>query len=495
MAELIGNIWHLSDDDRFNKIGRAAPDYLTPEQRCRYERIRQCRMLYGGKHQEYFLGERRSKFNFNEVRAEVGIGKMYIKYNLLRRVTHTSADLLFGDDPIIRVEDAIQSDKLKAFADRTDLDALFIELEIECSSVAECVLEACIMDGESYLVLIPAEEIHPLGRMRPDRQYSAYVRYAEQNVGTRENPITLILATTYLEGSIERRVYRGSVKDENRVALESWPEFKINTPPEKEITGIPYNTIIWFPNMIITNQVVSDYDGSVDLQDALNANHTQVKLVIQKHASPKLRAPRSAADKNGNVQAGREVVYSDNPDDWGYLTWDAQLSAAFKDREDTEHAICISTETSPALLGLDRTGTPDSARALKLKCTASIAKAKRKSKHRKSCIRWALHIVQLLDQTIPGNRYDMGPVTFEPRDGMPVDEDQLIQGIVSAKAAKVMSTKRAVDLQISDPKQAQVELHEINRETAEERQANTPPILFEKEITPTPAEASAEDVG
>jgi hypothetical protein len=62
---LAGNasIW-LNEDPRYNAMGATYPGYLPAADAARLERIRQARMLFDGRHREFFLGEGRTQFSF-----------------------------------------------------------------------------------------------------------------------------------------------------------------------------------------------------------------------------------------------------------------------------------------------------------------------------------------------------------------------------------------------------------------------------------------------
>jgi hypothetical protein len=477
MSRRPNKVWSYECDDRWNAPVRPSPAYLTDEQAARWQRIVAARMLYGGAHYQYFVEQRRTQHELQDVLVDGELRKLYVDYNLLKRISNSSADLLFGAEPLVSVDDDVQDARLREFAARTDLHALLYSMEIECSFAGEAVLEAVVMDGETYLVQHPAEQFHPVGRMRPDRQHDAYVRYAEAEVGGPEKPLTLILRTTYREGSIERALFEGEVADRHRVALSEWPEFKESgrTPPDVEPTGVVANTIIWVPNLIVGGRAVSDYDGLLSTQDLLNAKQSQLARVIGKHAAPKVVAPRAAADDKGDLRAKQEVLYEDQPGQWRYLTWDAQIEAAYKDRDFAVDTMCVLSETSPVLLGIDRGGVPDSARAMRLRAMSSTSKAARKATLRRPVLVWALRVVQMLDQTIRGNRYTLAALpSIEMRDGLPVDESERATTISTLRAANAMSLERSVEMQIPDPAAAAEEVARIRREAA----AQTPSVLL-----------------
>src|SRR3954467_10691301 len=86
--------------------------FLTEEQQARLERIRQARMLYDGRHREYFLGEQRTQFDFPAVRAGDRVLQAYETVNAIKLVCNKTADLLFGAEADIDADDEIQASKL-----------------------------------------------------------------------------------------------------------------------------------------------------------------------------------------------------------------------------------------------------------------------------------------------------------------------------------------------------------------------------------------------
>jgi hypothetical protein len=487
MSTTPDSIWQISTEPRFNRTRRPAPEYLTPQQARRMERIRQARALYQGEHFQFFVGEGRTQFQFPQMLINGEPKTIFVLNNLLKRISHTSADLLFGDEPLLRVDDEIQAAKLKTLADRSTLHATLIETEIECSFAAEAYLEACISYGEVFVVQVPAEDVHPVGQLGPDRQYREYVRYAEHDIGTADAPHVLILRTVYKPGSIERTLFDRRVADDAKLDLAAWPAFDGKPPVPVQPTGLKQNTMVWLPNLMLNRQPLSDYDGLLGLQDTLNAKETQIAVVLAKHANPKLRAPRAAADDNGDLRAASDVLYGDSENDWGYITWDASLDAAFKHREAVIDAMFVASETSPVLAGVSRGAVPESARAMRLQASTSIAKAQRKATLRRPLLRRVLMIAQQLEQTIAGNRYNVGDVSVEPRDGLPVDESELSQTIATLASADAISIERRVELQISDKAASAQEIARIK----EMRAAAAPDVLMTEPPAP-PADAEEQ---
>src|SRR4051812_2712143 len=217
-------IWVHTTQSAFN-VPRLSESlsFLTPDQQSRLERIGQARMLYDGRHREYFLDEGRTQFDFPRVRAGTQVVQLYLTYNVLGLISLKNADLLFGRAPMLRAEDDAQEQALADLYERSSLHALFYACAVDAGYEGECFLEACAKDGRAYLAQVPADEIFPLGDRQPDGQFEQYARYRVKNVGTEEEPIHLLLEVLYLPGRIERRCFQLEEGGRRReVTLENW---------------------------------------------------------------------------------------------------------------------------------------------------------------------------------------------------------------------------------------------------------------------------------
>lgn len=489
LAQAIPAIWVYTTGGAFNAPRSGGyGGFLTAAQQARLERIRQARLLFEGKHRAYFLDEGRTQFDFPAVRVASGRDvQMYLTFNVLKLISLKGADLLFGQEPLLRVDDAIQQDKLADLAERTNLHRRLYDAAVECSYEGETFLEACAVGGQVYLRRVPADEIFPVGELSPDGQYERYVRYSVRNAGSEEpgGEVWLLLEQTYLPGSIERRLWQldREGKRERELKLDQWGDSATQQSARTARsalepltrTGIARNTVTWVPNGTHQDKPVSDYDGLIELQDELNAKQSQIGRVLHKHSDPRIAFPSRMADAAGNVPTGHDATFFDDPNEVPkYITWNAELAHAIEDRKFTLSGLLILAETSPGLLGLKEGAAPDAARKLRLEATNSLAKAQRKATTWKAGIRRALGVCQDLEQTLPGNRYDVWPVGVEVRDGIPVDEADQANTIATLVGAGAMSIERAVETQLVDPAARAKEMAAL----AADREAKMPSVLL-----------------
>ena len=482
-------IWVHTTQDAFNAPRLSDTlSFLTPEQQSRLERIRQARMLYDGRHREYFLDEGRTQFDFPRVRAGGRTVQLYLTCNVLGLISLKGADLLFGQAPMLRAESDAQQDALSRLAERSSLHALFYGCAVDASYEGECFLEACAKDGHAYLQQVPADEIFPLGDRQPDGQYAQYVRYRVKNVGTEEEPVYLLLEILYSPGRIDRRCFQLDEKGARReVTLASWTERgrggagergrqnanghispfptlplspSLHSPSTE--TGIAHTTITWLPNTLVRGSPVSDYDGAIELQDALNAKNSQVGRVLLKHSDPRMAFPEEAFNaETGEIRSDHDVFAYGNDSTRvpRYITWDAELQHAMADRAFVLNQLLVRTETSQVLLGMKQGAAPDAYKKVRLEAFNSLTKAARKSAFWTAGIRRAVGVAQDLENALPGGpRYPRKPIGVQLRDGIPVDELEQAQRVATLHGAGLVSLERAVAEQLHDPAAIEKEL-------------------------------------
>jgi hypothetical protein len=479
-------IWVHTTTETFNLPRLSdALSFLTPDQQARLERIRQARMLYDGKHREYFLDEGRTQFDFPRVRAGTQTVQLYLTCNVLGLISLKNADLLFGQSPMLRAEDDAQEQALAGLYERSNLHALFYGCAVDAGYEGECFLEACARDGRAYLAQVPADEIFPLGERMPDGQFEQYVRYRAKNVGTDEEPIYLLLEVTYLPGRIERRCFQLEERGRRReVGLAAWAKTRTedggsrmaqeppapsailhppSSPPSPlTLTGVAHNTITWIPNTLVRGRPVSDYDGAIELQDALNAKNSQVGRVLLKHSDPRMAFPEEAFDQSTGTIRSDHDVFAYGPDSNRvprYITWDAALQHALEDRAFVLNQLLVRTETSQVLLGMKQGAAPDAYRKVRLEAFNSLTKAARKTTFWQAGIRRAVGVAMGLENSLPGGpRYRRGPIAVELRDGIPVDEKEQAERHAVLRAAGLISIERAITEQLHEPAAVRKEL-------------------------------------
>lgn len=464
--------------------------WLTPQQRCRAERLRQARMLFDGRHRQYFLDEGRTQHDFPPLKE--GACKFFEPYNLLTNVAQKMADLLFGEACRVHVDDQQLQTTIDAIVDRSWLPARLNGSAVECCWAGYTFLEISRSGGNAMISHTPAEEIYPLGVAGPDYQFGAYVRYATQCVdgGAGKKPRRLLLETKYTAGLITRACYEldqagpeGESK-KSQVSIEQWPERQADgaTPLlEQEATGLSRPSLIYVPNGY---EAASDFDQLIDVQDAMHAKNTQIARVIAKHADPKLAAPEAAADPKGNLPRSAEVYfYRDKNDVPSYITWNAELEAASQDRDFARSAFSTIAEMPLSLLGVKDDSSVETASKMRLSAAPALAKAARKATFWQAAIRLA---VALAVEAESGSR-PVVPIGVEMKDGLPIDSKERADEISSLRSSGVLPKRRALQMQGLDQAAVDKDLQELD----DEAKQSTPSVLLSEPGMPGPNDSAA----
>ena len=479
--------------------------------KARLERMRQVTLLFNGKHRDYFLGESTLTIRFPaDARRQQGDQSLRPVERVETDFSKKSADLLFGEEPLIRVEDDIQAAALAALADRASLHQRFHAAAVSCSARAEAFVECSIaggLDAHVYVRTLPAAEMFPVGDRQADGQYAAYRRLTIAQIGgTTEKPINGLLETIYAVGEITRTLKQLDEQGApmQQVGLDAWPGQSPDlplTPATK--TGLQTNTVTWVPNEFDLDETtaISDYDGLIELQDELNAKQTQIARVLAKHSDPKMAFPARSFDDDGTIHTSYGAFPFNSKDEIPqYIVWNAELAAALEDRKFTLNLLLITAETSPVLLGLKEGGAPDAFKKVRLEASNSLSKAQRKASTWKNAVKRVVGTAMQLEQTIPGTRYNLTPVSCEIRDGIPVDELDQANRISILRASGTMSVLRGVTEQLTDAGAVKAEVAELQQEAS----AAMPTILMQppsggqeagSEVSPAKAKDDQGNVG
>lgn len=477
-------VWLFSDFEGYNLLRQIGyPAYLTMQQQARLERIRQARLLHDGRHWRLFLHEGRTQFDFPQSNVNGVLKRMYVPYNLLKLIGQKSADLLFGDEPAVRVDDEIQQRKTAALVERTSLHTLLYSASQEAAVDAEAFVEAVVQDGAVYIKRIDAADIFPVGKIQPDGQYGSYVQYNAKNAGTGDKPDWKLLVTRYLPGMITRELKQLDQKGfilPKVLTLNQWPqEDPEQGPPEPMTpTGLDRPSVVWIPNLLVRDIAVSDYDGLIEQQDKLNANNTQIARVLMKHSDPKLAVPAEMATPDGALPANHDVFFFRDKDQIPqYLTWNAELANAMEDRKETRTALLTMAEMSPILLGIREGGgsSHNAFKSVRLEAINSLTKAQRKAVIWKAAVKRMIALAQDLEQTLPGERYDRKTVAVEMRDGLPADTDVRATELSTLRGCGLMSRERGVEILLQDPQAVEKELAALEEEDSQK----TPSIFLQ----------------
>jgi len=220
----------------------------------------------------------------------------------------------------------------------------------------------------------------------------------------------------------------------------------------------------------------SEFERIMRLILALENRLTQEDEILERHARPKLIVGPGVLDPEGRANlADFDVIEIDpsilekavKPE---YLTWDPKIDAVKHQLETLLEFFFMTTETSPASFGMERSGSQvESARALRFKAHRTINKIEDLRDTLKRAIKALFRIGQKLELAVRAEEgmesYERSAIHIHFPDPIIEDHTQDAQDYGALKANGLVSTKRAVaDLFDLDPEETKEELAAIKED-------------------------------
>ena len=430
-------------------IGQQQTDVWPPDDeqsKQRLENYKRSRLLFKGQHEEVYhriqrwLEESESKW------------VVYIVCNFAGLISKVSADMLFGE----RVKyvsgqepggpEQAQIDELVT---RSKLHSLNYEMALSGSWRGEVIYKMRFGPGQAWAedknhaVIEPAsparfwpilsgDNVRNLqggifGQVRRDQDGKHYLKIERHEPGRIGHELYR------LEG--DGRTILGREK------LNLFPDYK--DLPEQEETGYPGLLFTFTPNWRLEDEFwgISDYYDLETIFDELNNRISRISSVLDKHESPRLVLPPGIMKWDERTQRwfiekeDLEVLEISGQDDTvrgdlpKYLTWDAELNAAFKQVDKLIEMAFLISETSPDAFGMGERGGTESGRALKYRLLRLLAKINRKKLYFDEALKEALLTAAHLEAT-HGDGIDpsrLEGLRLEWGDGIPADEFEQAQ--------------------------------------------------------------------
>lgn len=194
-------------------------------------------------------------------------------------------------------------------------------------------------------------------------------------------------------------------------------------------TGLSRCAVFHLKAYTVTNSVYG-YDDYMNIDSILAeimARVGQISAILDKHAAPNITGPVSMLTLNpatGEYTLGSGTFYAVAPGDEQprYMTWDGQLSSAFKQLEFLVNQLYILSEMGAALLGgQDGSGTAISGTAMRFKMVNPLAKARRVANAMTRPVRY-LFASLCTDPTV-----DVDGISVFWADGLPDDPRENIE--------------------------------------------------------------------
>lgn len=395
--------------------------------------------LFDGKHFEAFSIE------INSLQYTQNYAKLkYVAVNFAGLISKVSADMLAGEPVTLSGSTKELTDWLKNLAFENSLHTQLYESALKNSARGDAIFKVRSgpkNPGDSVSTVF-IEDITPAiyFPMIDTGNWRAQPKYQELaflvTIGSNE----YIRIERHFPGKIENELWEYRDKQLYRKAPLSLYDPEL---PEEQETGIDRSLIIHVPNWRAGDYYgVSDYHDIEALMYAVNNRMTKNENILDKHSDPILALPEGVLDENGNVRKDKLQLFTIPDNEMGskparpeYITWDASLDNSFKQIDKLIEFLYMTSETSPAVFGMDEGGAAESGRALKLRLMRTIAKINRKKLYYDQGLKEAIYVAQLLakkhgyevmGKKIPG---DAEVPNIIWADGLPIDEQEQIENV------------------------------------------------------------------
>lgn len=407
--------------------------------------------LYRSRHDKAFA-ERIAQQLYKKVGGD---GLTFLVIDFPKTIVNIPANLLVGHAPVISYQDQTLNDALKRVMERSRLETVLLEAAQAAGFRGDSVLEARLSPRGVVVEPKPAYSYYP--ELSPDNcrdvlsEQLAWKRpWGDKNV---------LRVDRYLSGEIYREAYR--LGEGNRVGkpytgrdLQSILGGDPIIPSGLKSDDGLVNTLVHIPNYRADNDFWGESDlggGLPTLFEEADERLSQISRILDKHADPKMVGSKMNMSPDGlakMMQMGYIEISPNASVTPSYLTWDAQLIAAFSHYKAVVDEIFRHSEICPMLAGYVAGARYDSGRAYKMQMAPTLAKTSRKRIYMNPALKEILQIAVAMELKV--RLEDVPAPTIRWRDGLPKDLAEQSQTennrIASGTSSRRSSIKRLDDI-------------------------------------------------
>lgn len=202
----------------------------------------------------------------------------------------------------------------------------------------------------------------------------------------------------------------------------------------------------------------------------LEVRIAQISRILDKHADPNMYGPDSALEQDPETGewvfrgGGKYFPVSQGEEPPGYVTWNGELEAAFKEIDLLMEQLYILSETSAAAFGQIKSGLAESGSALRRLMMAPLAKVNRIRMRLDPAVKKVLKLASELEAAA-GTGISLENINIQWQDGLPDDDKEVAEVYEIYLKNGVMSRETAIQKLFDlDPESLKSELERISRE-------------------------------
>lgn len=453
----------------------------------RLERYAQNRLLFEGKHELVYK-------DWIKLLREDQQAILEMVLNWHKRLTLLFADLLLGEPPRIIAGDqgSQEQDTVERLIEDNGLFNVAYEVALDVSRYGTGLFKVrydgrAIIEGQQPAVWFPV--------VAPDnlKEITAHVLGYDYEA---EEP-----------GAFGRRVKRQYLKTElhekgkitTTLYLLKGGTIGEIVEQEEANTGVDEFLVVPVNNILTTDRMtgLDDYSDLDSIIQELETRIAQISRILDKHADPNMYGPDTALEHDPVTGqwifrgGGKYFPVGQGEQPPGYVTWDGQLEAAFRQIDLLMEQLYILSETSAAAFGQLKSGLAESGTALRRLMMAPLAKVNRIRMRFDPALKEVLWLASMLEKA----QGMSGAVVLEDihidwKDGLPDDEQELTQNEVQRYTAGLTSLESSLRRLYGLEGQAlQEEIDRIRSEQAGQGATELPTITL------PPAEGAEEGEG
>jgi hypothetical protein len=317
---------------------------------------------------------------------------VYFILNLPKRITLHWRDMLFYQAPVITAAASRKKEDAKSINETVEATKLIEEAAPEVlmdrSIFGSGVFRVSLRDGMAVIDAIPPEMWFPVvgsGHVRREEahviawQFSRMETYFGNPNGSYERHY--VYFEIHEPGRIRHRIFSYNPETKKLKQEQQLSDFEEYKDLAERTDGDGYEETDVDENLVVVvhgPRTSKDYYGLDDYKDleslvsALESRLSHVDMILDKHSEPKMSGPPVKTKFNhatGQVETDIRGHYFPVEDkeypEPKYITWDAQLAAAWQEVEKIIDLFYMMAETSPAAFGQTKDGAIESGAALR----------------------------------------------------------------------------------------------------------------------------------
>jgi hypothetical protein len=394
--------------------------------------------------------------------------KLYIAVNLADILVTKPADLLVGDPPSYESglpDNTPEQKALNSYVEENDLNAMLHEsatangyrgdawIKVRYGYRQDFSEVRNVLSPEAFEEFIADVELEPvIEHVDAD---AVFVEYARGNVKkakainiasvewveSEKSEIPFLVLERHVPGFIfykRFRLHTNGVDNTYGVPIETFTigdEVPTGRESNVDVTGLKHMPVFHAPYKSVDDRFYG-IGGLEKLEStfaAINDRLVQIDYILWKHADPTAYGPDLEGGAGSSVSFGGKYIPVTKDDVTpGYMTWEAQLDAAFKELDLLISTVFIMSETPQWLFGTTMSGDQkggtgtshtDSA-AIKARFMPILSKVKRIRAHYDRAVRDALWTCYLFDKEYGDYEGEAVYPKIMWRDGIPKNEKE-----------------------------------------------------------------------